>query len=164
MKKKTTNPIEKPYIHCCSVTQSCLTQTPWTAAHEASLSFIIIQSLLKFTSIESVKPSNHLVLCHPLLFLPSVFPSIRVFLSLVNAMGWAVLPQIHLLSPASKYFRMHLQGCPRWSSGTHLARQRIWVGSLGNQAVTCHRATKPPHHNWPGCVQPRFEIPECTTK
>ena len=51
---------------------------PWTAAHQASLSFTISQSLLKLMSIELVMPSNHLVLCHPLL-LPSVFPSIRVF-------------------------------------------------------------------------------------
>ena len=53
--------------------------TPWTAAHQASLSFTISQSLLKFMSIESVMPSNHLVLCHPLLLLPSIFPSLRVF-------------------------------------------------------------------------------------
>ena len=53
--------------------------TPWTAAHQASLSFIISPSLLKLMSIESVMPSNHLILCHPLLLLPSVFPSIRVF-------------------------------------------------------------------------------------
>ena len=52
--------------------------TPWTAALQASLSFTISQSLLKLMSIESVMPSNHLVLCHPLL-LPSIFPSIRVF-------------------------------------------------------------------------------------
>ena len=53
--------------------------TPWTAARQASLSFTISLSLLKFMSIESVMPSNHLVLCHPLLLLPSIFPSIRVF-------------------------------------------------------------------------------------
>ena len=52
---------------------------PWTAAHQASLSFTSSWSLLKFMSIESVMPSNHLVLCHPLLLLPSIFPSIRVF-------------------------------------------------------------------------------------
>ena len=45
--------------------------TPWTAAHQASLSFVISRSLLKLMSIESVMPSNHLILCHPLLFLPS---------------------------------------------------------------------------------------------
>ena len=53
--------------------------TPWTAAHQASLSINNTQSLLKLMSIESVMPSNHLILCHPLLLLPSIFPSIRVF-------------------------------------------------------------------------------------
>jgi len=53
--------------------------TPWTAAHQASPSFAISQNLLKFMSIESVMPPNHLILCHPLLLLPSIFPSIRVF-------------------------------------------------------------------------------------
>ena len=53
--------------------------TPWTAALQASLSFTISQSLLKFMSIELVMLSNHLILCCPLLFLPSIFLSIRVF-------------------------------------------------------------------------------------
>ena len=53
--------------------------TPWTTAHEASLSFTVSQSLLKLMSIELVMPSNHLILCHLLLCLPSIFPSIRVF-------------------------------------------------------------------------------------
>ena len=53
--------------------------TPWTAARQASLSITNSQSLLKFMSIESVMPSNGLILCHPLLLLPSIFPSIRVF-------------------------------------------------------------------------------------
>ena len=53
--------------------------TLWTIACQASLSFIISWSLLKFMSIESVMPSNHLILCHLLLLLPSVFPNIRVF-------------------------------------------------------------------------------------
>ena len=57
------------------------TATPWTAAYQASLSFTVSQSLLKFMSIKSVMLSNHLILCHSLLFLPSVFPSIRVFSS-----------------------------------------------------------------------------------
>ena len=52
---------------------------PWTAAHQASLSITNSQSLLKLMSISSVMPFNHLILCHPLLLLPSVFPSIRVF-------------------------------------------------------------------------------------
>ena len=53
--------------------------TPWTTACQASLSFTISWSLLKLMSIESVMPSNHLVLCRPLLLLPSIFPSVRVF-------------------------------------------------------------------------------------
>ena len=53
--------------------------TPWTAARQASLSFTISWSLFKFISIESVMPSNHLIFCHPLLLLPSIFTSIRVF-------------------------------------------------------------------------------------
>ena len=53
--------------------------SPWTAAGQASLSFIISQSLFKLMSIASVMPSNYLILCHPLLLLPSIFPSIRVF-------------------------------------------------------------------------------------
>ena len=52
---------------------------PWTAAHQASLSITNYQSLLKLMSIESVMPSSHLILCHPLLLPPSIFPSIRVF-------------------------------------------------------------------------------------
>ena len=52
---------------------------PWTAAHQDSLSIINFQSLLKLMSIESVMPSNCLILCRPLLLLPSIFPSIRVF-------------------------------------------------------------------------------------
>ena len=53
--------------------------TPWTATHQASLFFIISPSLLKLRSIESVMPSNYLILCHPFLLLPSIFPSIKVF-------------------------------------------------------------------------------------
>ena len=53
--------------------------TPWTPEDQASLSITNSQSLLKLLSIESVMPSNHLILCHPLLLLPSIFPSITVF-------------------------------------------------------------------------------------
>ena len=53
--------------------------TPWTAAHQASLSFTVFQSLLKLVSIELVMPSHHLILCRPLLLLSSIFPSIRDF-------------------------------------------------------------------------------------
>ena len=56
-----------------------LFETPWTAARQASLSITDSRSLLRLMSIKSVMPSNHLILCHPLLLLPSVFPNIRIF-------------------------------------------------------------------------------------
>ena len=62
-----------------SVSHVLLFGTPWTAAHQASLSITNSLSLLKLISINSVMPSNHLILCCPLLLLPSIFPSIRVF-------------------------------------------------------------------------------------
>ena len=62
-----------------SLSRVRLFETPWTAAHQASLSITNSWSLLKLLSIESGMPSNHLILCHPLLLPPSVFPSIRVF-------------------------------------------------------------------------------------
>ena len=62
-----------------SLSRVQLFATPWTAAHQASLSLTNSQSLLKLMSTESVMPSNNLVLCHPLLLLPSTFPSIKVF-------------------------------------------------------------------------------------
>ena len=58
------------------LSQIRLFATPWTAARQASLSFAISQSLLKLIFIESVMPSSHLILCRPLLLLPSVFPSV----------------------------------------------------------------------------------------
>ena len=71
------------YKALCIVDQSLsrvqLFATPWTAARQASLSITNSQSLLKLMSIESVMPSHQLILCHPLLLLPSIFPSIRVF-------------------------------------------------------------------------------------
>ena len=68
-------------VCCCSVTQSCPTLCdPQTVAYQASLSFTISKCLLKLMSTESMMPSNHLILCHPLLLLlPSIFPSTRVF-------------------------------------------------------------------------------------
>ena len=71
------------YAHQFSSVQSLsrvqLFATPWTAACQASLSITNSWSLLKLMSIELVMPSNHLILCHPLLLLPSIFPSIRIF-------------------------------------------------------------------------------------
>ena len=62
-----------------SLTHVQLFATPWTAAHQASLSITNSRSLLKFMSIESMMPSSHLILCHPLLLSPSIFPSSGCF-------------------------------------------------------------------------------------
>ena len=76
--------------------------TPWTASHQAFLSFTIPPSLLKLMSIESLTPSNHHILCHPLL-LPSVFPSIRVFSSeLALRIRWPKYRSFNT-SPSNEY-------------------------------------------------------------
>ena len=72
------------YIHIYAVVVQSLSHvrlfvTPWTAACQSSLSITSSWSLLKLMSIELMMPSNHLILCHPLFLLPSIFPSIRVF-------------------------------------------------------------------------------------
>ena len=75
-------PVYGTFVQLSSVASHVgLFVTPWTAARQASLSITNSGSLLKVMSIESVMPSNHLILCHPLLLLPSIFPSIRVFSS-----------------------------------------------------------------------------------
>ena len=67
------------FISVQSISCVQLFATPWTVARQASLSITNSRNLLRFMSIELVMPSNHLILCHPLLLLPSIFPSIRVF-------------------------------------------------------------------------------------
>ena len=68
-----------PVVPIQSLSHARLFVTPWTATCQASLCFTTSQSLFKLMSIESVMPCNHLILCHPLLLLPSIIPSIRVF-------------------------------------------------------------------------------------
>ena len=68
-----------PFSSIQSLSRVCLFATPWTEACQASLSITNSWSSLKLMSIKSVTPSNHLILCHTLLLLPSIFPSIRVF-------------------------------------------------------------------------------------
>ena len=76
---------------CCSVAQLCPTfAARWNAACQASLFFTICWSLLKFMSIESVMPSNHLILCRPLLLLPSIFPSIREWVDSSSSGGQSI--------------------------------------------------------------------------
>ena len=80
--------------------------TPWTAARQASLSVTNSRSLLKLMSIDSVMPSNHLILCHPLLLLPSIFPSIRVFSSeSVIHIRWPKYWNFSI-SPSNEYSRL----------------------------------------------------------
>ena len=80
-------------------------QPPWTEACQASLPFTISQSLLKLMSIELVMPSNHLILCCPLLLLPSIFPSIRVFSNeSVLCIRWPKYWSFSFsISPSNKY-------------------------------------------------------------
>ena len=87
----------------CSVVQHFA--TPWTAVPQASLSITNSQSLFKLMSIESVMPSNHLTLCHPLLIPPSIFPSIRVFSSeSVLLIRWPKYWSFSFsISPSSEY-------------------------------------------------------------
>ena len=82
--------------------------TPWTAACQASLSFTISWSLLKFMSIESVMPPNHLMLCCPLLLLSSIFPSIRIFSSeSVLHIRWPKYWSFSFsISPSNEYLRL----------------------------------------------------------
>ena len=96
-----------------SVNQFCSVQslnmsesaTPWTAARQASLSITNSRSLLKLMSIQLIMPSNLLILCHPLLLLPSIFPSIRVFTSeSVLRMRWPKYWSFNFsISPSNEY-------------------------------------------------------------
>ena len=79
LKKCVKINVRLPFSSVRLLSRVWLFATPLTAAHQASLSITNSQSLLKLMSIKSVMPSNHLILCHPLLLLPSAFPSIRVF-------------------------------------------------------------------------------------
>ena len=115
---------------------------PWTAARQASLSITNFQSLLKLISIKSVMPSNHLVLCHPLL-LPSIFPSIRVFSNeSVLLIRWPKYWSFSFsMSPSDEYpglisFRMDwfdllaIQGTPK----SHLQHHKSKVSILWHLA------------------------------
>ena len=125
------------YSLLCSAAQSCLPLCdPMDCSSQASLSFIISWSLLKLMSIKSVMPSNHLILCRPLLLLPSIFPSIKVFSNEsalssggqsieasasvlpMNTQDWFPLGLTHLISLQSK-------GLSRVFSNTHNSKASI---------------------------------------
>ena len=105
------SPVQQKLTQQCKATVvqllSCvlLFATPWTATCQGFLSFTISQSLLRFTAIELVMPSNHLILCHPLLLLPSIFPSIRVFSSeLALCIRWPKYWSFSLsINPSNEY-------------------------------------------------------------
>ena len=78
-------------------------ETPWTTALQASLSFTTSQSLLRLMSIELMMPSNHLILCHPLLLLPSILPSIRVFSNESVLVIWWPKYWSFSISPSHEY-------------------------------------------------------------
>ena len=105
-KGKYMQPSSTLFISVPSLSHVQLFATPWTAAHQASLSITNSKSLLKLMSIELVMPSNPLILCRPLLLLPSIFPSIRVFSneSVLHIMWpnyWSFS-----ISPSSEYSRL----------------------------------------------------------
>ena len=92
----------RSYNCCCSVTQSCLFVTPWTATHQASLSFTISQSSLKFTSIESVMPSNHLI---PFSSCPQSFSA-----SVSFPMSWLFASDDQSIGASASVLSMNIQG------------------------------------------------------
>ena len=105
--------------------------TPWTTAHQASLSNTNSQSLPKLKSIESVMPSNHLILCHPHLLLPSIFPSIRIFLN---------ESALHIRWP--KYWHFSCNISPSNEHPGLISFRMDWLDLLAvqgkNTAVGCH--------------------------
>ena len=101
-----------------SLSRAPLFATPWNAAHQASLSITNSQSFLKLMSVESVMPSDHLILCHPLLLPPSVFPNIRVFSSeSVLHIRWRKYWSFSFnISPSNEYSGLISLGFTGWIS------------------------------------------------
>ena len=161
-----------------SLSQVLLFATPWTAAWQTSLSFIISQSLLKLTSIELVMLSSHLILCHPLLLLPSIFSSIRVFsneltvcirwpnieasasASVLPSQGWFLLGLTSLISLLSK-------GLSRVFSSTTVQKYQFFSAQPPAAAATTAKSRQsrptlcnpidgsPPGSAVPGILQAR---------
>ena len=137
---------KKSYFHFSSVQSLSHVQlfaTPWTAARQASMSITNSQSLLKLMSIELVMPSNHLILCWPLLLLPSIFPSIRVFSNeSALCIGWPKYwSLIFSVSPSNEYsglisFRMDwldllaVKGLSRDFSNTTVQKHHFFSAQL----------------------------------
>ena len=125
--------------------------TPWTATHQASLSFTISHSLLNFMSTESVKPSNQPIFCHSLLLLPSIFPSIRVFSneSVLRIRGPKYWNFSFSISPSNEFsglicfridwFDLALQGTLKSLLRQHNSKASILWGSLYAYPLQIHR-------------------------
>ena len=119
MSTKLTNILPcPPRSSVQSLSRVWLFATPWTAALQASLSFTISQSLLTLLSIESVIPSNHLILCRPLLLLSSIFPNIRVFSNeLPLCIRWTKYWSFSfIISPFNEYSGLVSLGFTGWIS------------------------------------------------
>ena len=117
--------------------------TPWTTARQISLSITNSQSLLKLMSIESVMPSNHIILCHPLLLPPSIFPSTRVFSNDrlfssgsqsigVSALTSILLMNTHDQSPSGwmGWISLHSKGLSRVFSNTTVQKHQFFCAQL----------------------------------
>ena len=166
-KAEFVQPYNLPYLQFSSVqllSRVRLFATPWIAACQASLSITNSQSSLRLTSIESVMPSSHLILCHPLLFLPPIPPSIRVFSSESTlCMRWpkywsfsfSIIPSKEI--PGLISFRMDwldlLAGLSRVFSNTTVQKHQFFGAQPSSQSNS--------HiHTWPlGKPQPWLEGP-----
>ena len=112
--KSSSTTFEYMVVIVWSLSHVWLFVTPWTAAHQASLSFTISWSLLKLMSIESVMPSNHLILCHPFLLLPLIFPSIRAS-ELALHIRWSKYWSFSFsISPSNENLMPHTNIDSRW--------------------------------------------------
>ena len=112
--------------------------TPWTAAHQASLSTDNSRSLLKLMSIELVMPSNHLILCCPLLLLPSIFPSIRVFSN---------EPGLHIRWPKDWSFSFNIS--PSNEHSGLISFKMDWLDLLAVQGTLKSLLQ---HHSWKASI------------
>ena len=136
--------------------------TPWTEACQASLSITNSRSLLKLMSIESVMPSNHLILCCPLLLLPSIFPSIRVFSNeSVLHIGWPKYWSFSFsISPSNDYsglisFRKESRGFSRVFFNTTFQKHQFFGTQLSlesNSHINTWLLEKPSFWNFFGKV------------
>ena len=139
--------LEQPIVVVQWLRHVRLSGTLQTAACQASLSFTVSQSLLKLISIELVMPSNHLIFCHPLLLLPSIFPSIRVFSkeSAPHNRYWSFSISI---SPSSEHlglisFRIDgfdplaVQGLSRVFSSTTVQKHQFFSAQLWSNSHIC---------------------------